>query len=442
MLKTLRNFRATPLVLALAAAVSCNAEQGRPPIVGALHFPTAAVASSDGRWLYVANSNFNLEYSGALVQAFDLDLIRARARAHRADPMAPDHEDDESVFVAPGVGGSVRVGSYVTSMIADPNATRLYITSRAADCLAWIDINNGALECGQQEAGGLCDRQNSNLSHCVGVNPSGPRMLRLPPNPTSVSAFDGPGGLRYLAITHHEDTRSRVSLMVDPGPGGPIMSHFAGDFPQHLWTQFRLNDPGGHWLVFSREEPVMGHVRLFADGNNSFVFRGTPSVPTTVAANLGIFHVVADRCNPNRAYAAARARRGTTGALAGDVLLALDVSNPDDPRVVDQLAMPLGPTRVVEVPRGPTCADGSDLYVVLYDSRKLYVVDTQEWREIAQVRTQVGPVTLIPDPRVTEDDYAFLYVVNFSSMCIEVLDARTRRVVFTIGEPIRPKEVS
>ncbi len=430
------------MALLMGTAAGCDAEQGRPPIVGALHFPTAAIASKDGRWLYVANSNFNLEYSGALVQAYDLEAIRVRARARRADRAAPDHEDREELFLAPGLGGSVRIGSYVTSMTSDTNGTRLYITSRAAGCVAWIDLVAGGLECGQSEAGGHCDRNGGQTSHCVGVNPTGPRMLRLPPNPTSVSAFDGPGGLRYLAVTHHEDTRSRVSLLVDPGAGGPVMSHFAGDFSAHLWTQFPLNDPNGHWLVFSRDEPIMGHVRLFPDGNNSFVFRGTPSVPTTVSANLGIFHVVADRCNPNRAYAAARARRGTAGALAGDVLLALDVSNPDDPRVVDQMAMPLGPSQVVEVPRGPTCADGSDLYVVLYDSRKLYVVDTQEWREIAQVRTQVGPVALVADPHVTETDSAFLYVINFSSMCIEVLDARTRQVLFTIGEPIRPKELS
>jgi DNA-binding beta-propeller fold protein YncE len=410
--------------------------------VGALHFPTAAVASRDGRWLYVANSNFNLEYSGALVQAFDLEAIRVRARARRADPAASDHEDDESTFLNRTIGGSVRVGSYVTSMVADPEGDRLYLTSRAAGCVAWIDLVNGQLSCDQAEAGGLCDQTGMQASHCVGVNPTGPRMLRLPPNPTSVSVFDGPGGLRYLAVTHHEDTRSRVSLLVDPGAGGPIMSHFAGEFSAHLWTQFRLNDPNGHWLVFSRDEPAMGHVRLFADGNNSFVFRGTPSLPSTVPSNLGIFHVVADRCNPNRAYAAARSRRGTTSALAGDNLLALDVSNPDDPRVVDQLAMPLGPSQVLEVPRGPSCDDGSDLYVVLYDSRKLYVVDTQEWRELAEVRTQVGPVALVADPHVTEPDSSFLYVINFSSMCIEVLDARTRTVLFTVGEPIRPKELS
>jgi hypothetical protein len=438
------------VALFAAAIMSCNAEGGRRPKVGVLHFPTAAVASRDGRFLYVANSNFNLEFSGALVQAFDLDAIRARARERLADPTRPAEDRDETRFIATDGagatprGGAVRVGSYVTALALAPDGRRMYVASRATSCVSWIDLGaDGLLECGQSSAGGACDETNAALSpayHCVGASRSGRRNLLLPPNPTSLDIFDREG-LRYITVTHHEETRSRVSLMVQQGDGAPVMAHFAGDFASRLWTQLRLPTADPHWIVFSRDEPSMGHVRLFEDGLSSYVFRAPTTVPQTVPGTIGVVHVVMDPCDPRRARAAARARRPGT-SNAGDSILAIDVSNPDEPAIVDQLAMPLGPTRIIPVRRGATCADGVDLYTVLYDARKLDVVDARAWREVAQVRTQVGPVELVPDPLLGTAGHNFLYVVNFSSMCIEVIDATTRQVVFTVGDPVRPRELS
>jgi DNA-binding beta-propeller fold protein YncE len=430
--------------------VGCDSEAGRRPTVGVLHFPTAAVASSDGRFLYVANSNFNLEFSGALVHAFDLDKIRAaatNAQANPNDPSAAFDRDESKYVVADGNGttprgAAVRVGSYVTAMQIAPDGNRLYVASRASGCISWMDRGaDGMLECGQSSAGGACDENASAVQHCVGASRTGRRDLLLPPNPTSIDVFDR-NGARYITVTHHEESRSRVSLLVQASANDtPIVAHYANEFSARLWTQLRLPTAEPHWLVFSRDDPTMGHVRLFEDGASSFVFRAPTTFPSTVSGSLGVIHVALDPCNPNRAYAAARARR-TSGSGVGDALLAIDVSNPDDPRVVETLSMPIGPTRVVPVRRGATCADGVDLYTVLYDSRKLYVVDAQSWREVAQIRTQVGPTDFVVDPGLGAAGHNFFYVINFSSMCIEVVDATTRRVVFTIGDPIRPRELS
>jgi hypothetical protein len=440
--------RSVCAVILASALAGCGAEEGRPPRVGVLHFPTAAAASSDGRFLYVANSNFNLEFSGALVQTFDLEAIRARANERRVDPTRPAEERDESRFVvrdgagAFSRGSAVRVGTYVTALKLAPDGRRMYVASRATSCISWIDVgSDGMLECGQSTAGGACDESNPGVTQrCVGASRTGRRSLLLPPNPTSLDIFER-DATRYITVTHHEDTRSRVSLLVQQGNEAPVVAHFAGDFAPRLWTQLRLPTVEPRWLVFSRDEPTMGQVRLFEDGPSSFVFRAPTTVPSTIPGTVGVVHVAMDPCDPRRAYAAARARR-TGASNAGDSILAIDVSNPDEPVIVDQLAMPLGPTRIVPVRRGPTCEDGVDLYTVLYDARKLEVVDARAWREVAQVRTQVGPVELIPDPRLGQPGHDLLYVVNFSSMCIEVVDARTRQVLFTIGDPVRPRELS
>jgi hypothetical protein len=436
-------------ILALAAAAACDGDGGRSPAVGVLHFPIAATASSNGRVLYVANTNFNLEFNGALVQAFDLEKIRAEARRAMAGER-PASAPDEGEFLVRGANGAlpsgaaVRLGSYITAMAMAPDGRRMYVASRGAGCVHWLDVReeDGLLECGQSAVGGACDEMPSQVgSHCVGAARSGSRNLLLPPNPTSIDVFDQEGA-RYITITHHEEVRSRVSLMVQSSASSPpTLAHFANDFSPRLWTQLRLPTAEPHWVVFSKDEPTMGHVRLFADGASSFVFRAPPTVPTTVASALGVVHAVLDPCDPTRAYAAARARRAS-GAAVGDAIFTIDVSNPDEPRVIDQLTMPLGATRIVPVRKGPRCEEGVELYTVIYDARKLYVVDAQAWREVGQVRTQVGPSDLVVDPNFDRAERPFLYLVNFSSMCIEVVDARTRQVVFTVGDPIRPRELS
>lgn len=420
--------------------------------MGVLHFPTAATASPDGRFLYVANSNHNLEFSGALIQAFDLDKIRAgadNAVAHPENPSAA-FERDESKFVATDGqgaffrGAAVRVGSYITALQLAPDGNRLYAATRASGCIAWMDRTaDGLLECGQQSAGGACDEAQSATAgtHCVGAARSGRRDLLLPPNPTSLDVFDQ-NGSRYITVTHHEEGRSRVSLLVQQSANDvPVLAHYASDFSARLWAQVRLQTPQPHWLVFSRDDPSMGHVRLFQDGPSSFVFRSPTTIPTTVSSTLGVMHAVLDPCNPNRVYAAARVRR-SSGAAAGDAIFSIDVSNPDDPRVIDTLSMPIGPTRIVPVKRGGTCEQGVELYTVLYDARKLYVVDAASWSELAQIRTQVGPAEFVVDPQFGTAGHNYFYVINFSSMCIEVVDATTRTVVFTVGDPIRPRELS
>lgn len=435
-------------LIATAALTACDSEAGRRPSVGVLHFPTAATASSDGRYLYVANSNFNLEFSGAIVHVFDLNKVRAAADAHVSDPAAPSFERDESKFLVTDASGAVprgaavRVGSYVTGMQLAPDGNRLYVASRASGCISWMDRSaDGLLECGQGSAGGACDENSATLTHCVGASRTGRRDLLLPPNPTSIDVFDR-NGARYITVTHHEETRSRVSLLVQATANDtPIVAHYANDFSARLWTQLRLPTADPHWLVFSRDDPSMGHVRLFEDGASSYVFRGPTTQPTTVSSTLGVMNVALDPCDSTRAYAAARVRR-SSGSGIGDAIFSINISNPDDPKVVETLSMPLGPTKIVPVRRGATCADGVDLYTVLYDARKLYVVDAQAWREVAQIRTQVGPTDFVVDPQFGTAGHNYFYVINFSSMCIEVVDAATRQVVFTIGDPIRPRELS
>ncbi len=469
-------------ILSLVVAASLSAcvfdNPGSPPRDRAFHFPIAAVASPDARWLYVVNSDFNLQYNGGSIVVVDLSRVRdailgpagsPRPVTVTPPPAAPSARqiDPESVWMPPlqGENGptTIRINPFATDVQLRTvgAARRLYVTVRGDATLTYVDLvgDGSTLSCGASAPNELCA-----IDYRRGIDPtqhSGPRQLSLPPLPAVVNTRDGDP---YVVVVHQESPRSRISLFydaVDRTDVGPILTHWVGDMSSNLDAIVRLEDIPGvggaaaqpRWIAFSRDEPFANYVHAVPDGPLSFLARSRLVPFGGVASDVGIRTLVRDPANPNRLYATARPGPSVGGSpiRSGEQLLSIDLSVPETPIVTDILAIPAGISRLTAIrDPDPAGAGHTLVYVVSFDSRTITVVDANAWRVIDSIRTQFGPHVIVPDPLIGEPDHRhdFLYLVDFGSNCVEVVDvgfgpnhaATHHRVVMTIGDVSRPRE--
>ncbi|WP_437537175.1 hypothetical protein WME79_17790 [Sorangium sp. So ce726] len=113
-MKLARTLLQTPRIVGVGLAASivgglgvvgCFVEgEGLPPPVKGLYYPTGLAVSPGGRVLYVANSDFDLQFNGGTVQALDLQRLRKRALTLQSN-LAPGGGG------APGEGGADAGGS-------------------------------------------------------------------------------------------------------------------------------------------------------------------------------------------------------------------------------------------------------------------------------------------------------------------------------------------
>jgi hypothetical protein len=423
---------------ALAACTLSNAGITPPP--RAFHYPVAATISANGHWLYVVNSDFNLQYNGGRVNVVDLDAVDTRIANHETSVVEGD-------VMSPAADSSVRINPFATAAMLRRDMggapARLYITVRGDGTLTFLDTNEEHLQCGQQQDSDLCGDE-----HRVGQVPTAPRNLTLPPLPVTLWVDEQDP---FIVVVHQEAPRARASLFFDPFVAGssPQLVHYLNDLSPNLNAVVRApvstdGDAGAdadpHFFVFSRSEPTVNQVRVRPDAQNSYLYRSRLDLVTDLALDVGIRAVVRDpRDDVHRLYATARpsgAAPPTGIPTSPEQLIAFDVSDPDNVRVENVMSLPTGPSNLVLVPgtaEAPILA-----YTVSYDARKLYVIDVDHWREIDEIRTNRGPHWPVYDPT-----RGYLYLVDFSAMVVEVVDVDPTRptfdhVIFTIGDTILP----
>lgn len=264
-----RHFLLALSALPLFVAGCFPTDQGPPPPDQQLYFPTGLVVSKGGTTLYVANSDFDLQYKAGTVQA--LDLARIRTSIPRLWDTSPDRDtaticreaglgtnDGPDALLFPGactpidvvsppdgagplLRSSVRTGAFAAdAMIVtaprdrscdDPMATgacpelgaRLVVPVRGDPSLTYIDIDDdrpvhGAartpkftLECGQ----GTTEDGRCSLQHQAGVDPSeNTRGMVLPSEPFGVAASDDG---TTIVVTHQTSGAASLFLNVWPG---------------------------------------------------------------------------------------------------------------------------------------------------------------------------------------------------------------------------------
>jgi hypothetical protein len=252
-----RRLSRTALVaLAALGATGCFTDaDGRMPDLNSLYFPTALVASPGLSTLYVANSDFDLQYSGGWVQALDLAKIRSHATVI-ADALAQEQSAAEacraagrtqntdswlhpgpcSAFpVAPYVIRNAAIGAFASGLLLTHNpegeGARLFTSVRGDPSITYFDVHDDRgtqealapsqfrLECAAEDDG-FCGN-----AHRLGQDRDDTlRGIQLPADPVGLAATkDG------VAIVAAHQSQSAASLVVNSWQDTPYLSYFASN---------------------------------------------------------------------------------------------------------------------------------------------------------------------------------------------------------------------
>jgi hypothetical protein len=256
------------LVAAAAAASSCfTTSVGKAPDPLQIYFPTGVLMSAGRTALYVVNSDFDLQYAGGTLQAYDARALRARIRpiaeqlgasdpAKRATAAvacaAAGLSTNPDTFLNPGpcspidatgyVARSAFLGAFGSSPAlaykpcdagdASCSGARLFTPVRGDPSITYFDVDDDRLasvaaaptfrlDCNAGEDGFCGD------DHRVGRNPDRTlRGLQLPPDPIGTAVSDGPCSDIGCAVVSAHQTQAAVSLIVNPWNGIPSLSYF------------------------------------------------------------------------------------------------------------------------------------------------------------------------------------------------------------------------
>ncbi|MDI1475683.1 hypothetical protein [Polyangium sp. y55x31] len=277
-------FASAALVLAASGLVGLggcfSVADGLPPPIDTFYYPTGLVVSPGRTALYVANSDFDLQYNGGTVLALDLAKLRAdtdklrqaiidaaASPASSGDPTAEacrtlgvGRNDNTTLYPGPCApvelsayrqgGKAVTIGAFATDAViavkpnpcADGRGARLFVPVRGDPSVTYFDITDdreitcdGAplpaesacggticLECGATSSGGRCSRD-----FLVGRDPSdSQRDLTLPVEPFGIAVDD-----RGESIVVVHQTEQTASLIVNRWASEPALEHYLTGLP-------------------------------------------------------------------------------------------------------------------------------------------------------------------------------------------------------------------
>jgi DNA-binding beta-propeller fold protein YncE len=489
------------LAAVAASALACvSPGEGPEPPSDAMYFPVGLAVSPGGHTLYVANSDFDLQYNGGTVLALDLDRIRASIPPlwDESDPRYPcgGLPANPKPILSPGacgpidlrappVGGgplvlaSTQIGAFAADVVLatrpDRSGARLFLPVRGDPSLTWIDVDDdrhappaGArlLSCGQSEASKRCD-----AVHRAGEDPkTNLRGAVMPPEPYGVAVAED-----SVAVVVTHQTTGALSLVTNAWDAVPALQFVATGFPygaigvaavpipRYVGVKQLDYQPG--FLVTFRAAAQVNLVRYYDDEAASparpFISSAS-AVGITVSSSgvdsRGIAIDADDRraceagcldeeaCLQDCANVPMRvfiANRAPPALLVGETRTAVSPTGSDDQiAIFDSVPLTFGPSRVAV---GKIVdAQGkarTRAFVTCFDSRLVFVYDPAGGRVDAEVRTGRGPHALAFDPV-----QPLLYVVHFTDSYIGVVDLDQRHtatygtMVASVGVPLPPRE--
>jgi hypothetical protein len=279
--RVLRHGASVGALLAVATAAAgysaCySTGDGSPPPRDSFYFPVGLTVSAHGNVLYVANSDFDLQYNGGTVQSYDLTRIRFDALRVLTGIQPTDTGYQLPIPYADGIdantpcdpstpppmdfpnGGkrlgwscapptknqfywrySVVTGAFATTMeLANVTKNRLFLPVRGDASLTWINLTRDdadstsdpnapydpyVLDCGAGAVAARCSG-----AHSAGNNPledGNTRGITMPGEPFGMAqTADGVA----IAVTHQTDTKTSLLLT---GLDGTKTSARGADFP-------------------------------------------------------------------------------------------------------------------------------------------------------------------------------------------------------------------
>jgi hypothetical protein len=260
------------VLAALGALTGCYSTGDGPSPTNGLYFPVGLAVSPGGHALYVANSDFDLQFNSGTVQVYDLDDLRAYLKgiwSVDSSVMSPDicaanglgPNPDPVLYPGPcgslnldappaqyfAVSGghrpiqnSAAIGAFATDIAfvchppadptlgpadcsqptGDPRGARLFVPVRGDPSVTFFEVDDDRggqvqtfrLDCDQGATGGRCVD-----THRIGVDASeNTRGLTLPAEPFGIAVSDRADA---IAISH-QITGGAVSLITGRGVNG------------------------------------------------------------------------------------------------------------------------------------------------------------------------------------------------------------------------------
>ncbi|HMI86714.1 MAG TPA: hypothetical protein VK550_21625 [Polyangiaceae bacterium] len=248
-------------VLSLGAGCYSTGE-GPEPSPNALYFPVGLLPSPGGNALYVVNSDFDLQFNGGTVEAYNLQEIRDIALRPFWAPRADDDTSDPcfglgpnpNIILYPGPCGpldllhpparevpygpvfkaAAKIGAFATDVVmacqpsqepmlggtsdcmrggVSSGGARLFVPVRGDRSLTFFDVDDDReggtqtfkLDCGQSSNNGTCAD-----AFRAGVDPGeNTRGLTLPAEPFGIAVSDRADA---IVVTHQSSTSGSVSL--------------------------------------------------------------------------------------------------------------------------------------------------------------------------------------------------------------------------------------
>lgn len=258
-------WRIGPLALALlvvAGQPSCfTSAEGRRPDGSELYYPTGLVVSPGGTTLYVANSDFDLRFSGGSVQALDLAALRSairpiadaladRAGAAEACTRAGRGLNDnpwlvpgpcQPFEVRPWVRSSALIGAFASGLLlvhrqdaSGARGARLFVPVRGDPSITYLDVDDDRpaddgtvptpsfrLDCRADETGacGILHRLGQDRERTL-------RGIQLPADPVGIAASDD-----GVAVVSAHQTQRAASLVINDWDAVPWLSYFTSSLP-------------------------------------------------------------------------------------------------------------------------------------------------------------------------------------------------------------------
>jgi hypothetical protein len=428
--------------------------------------------------LYVVSSDFDLQYNGGAVQSYNLDALADDLPQPCADGLCnspktgkvclqgPQEKSERLLYPGPCKSlfpsdylttskgskldqATVKIGAFATdAIIRQPpgQEPRLFVPVRGDATLHFIDLGRGGeLECNQFNNEGACDK-----AHRAGEEPSDSyRGLTLKAEPFAVDA--DPDG-KTLVITNQ--TSGTASLFVtDTWSEGPKLQYALADakrIPQRVIGVANVprsakeqvdydarphdDGDGATYMMTFRDSAQVRLARVAADDGSHparpFLADGGGASIDANSSGTDSRGIAID--DSARKDAEARCGSGDTDCRDRAALVPLDVyvanRSPASlligrtvppgqyPYFYETVPLTLGPSKVVV---GKILTRTGELetrvFVVCFDSRRIFIYDPKRSRIEAEIFTARGPHALAVDTQ-----RKLLYVGHFTDSYLGV----------------------